>query len=59
MRTRWWRFYDLMWGLHIMDLETREQPHNPFTITFGILALAGAVLGSILLFRRRKRRVRA
>ena len=19
-RTRWWRFYDFMWGLHIMDL---------------------------------------
>ena len=59
VRTRWWRFYDLLWGLHIMDLETREQPHNSFTITFGMLALAGAVLGSILLFRRRKRRVRA
>ena len=24
-RTRWWRFYDLMWGLHIMDLQGREE----------------------------------
>ena len=29
---RWWRFYDLMWGLHIMDLKTREDTHNPLTI---------------------------
>ena len=31
-RTRWWRFYDLMWGLHIMDPQTREDTHNPFVI---------------------------
>lgn len=56
VRTRWWRFYDFMWGLHIMDMETREQPHNPFTLTFGILAILGSVLGTTLLFRRRKSR---
>ena len=39
-RTRWWRFYDLMWGLHIMDLETREDTHNPLVIGFAIAALA-------------------
>lgn len=59
VRTRWWRFYDLMWGLHIMDLQTREQPHNPLTVTFGVLAIFGSVLGTILLFRRRKARVTA
>ncbi|ANY19827.1 hypothetical protein A6F68_01310 [Tsuneonella dongtanensis] len=59
VRTRWWRFYDFMWGLHIMDTETREQPHNPLTIGFGSLALLGSLLGTILLFRRRKARVKA
>ncbi|MGN3974028.1 PepSY domain-containing protein [Tsuneonella sp. SYSU-LHT278] len=59
VRTRWWRFYDLMWGLHIMDLQTREQPHNPLTVTFGVLAIFGSVLGTILLFRRRRARVSA
>lgn len=48
-RTRWWRFYDLMWGLHIMDPQTREDTHNPFVILFGILALGMSVLGTILL----------
>ncbi len=56
VRTRWWRFYDFMWGLHIMDLQTREDAHNPFTLVFGILASVGAVLGTVLLFRRRKPR---
>ena len=56
-RTRWWRFYDLMWGLHIMDPQTREDTHNPFVIGFGIVALAMAILGTIVLpmtIRRRK-----
>ena len=56
IRTRWWRFYDFMWGLHIMDLQTREDSHNPFVIVFAILALMGSSLGTVLLFRRRKAR---
>ncbi len=59
VRTRWWRFYDFMWGLHIMDLQTREDAHNPFTLAFGVITLLGALLGTILLFRRRKAPVRA
>ena len=60
-RTSWWRFYDLMWGLHIMDLETREDAHNPLTIGFAIAALAMALLALVLLpmttrWRRRKPR---
>lgn len=57
IRTRWWRIYDFMWGIHIMDLQTREDAHNPFTIVFGALAALGALLGVVLLFRRRKARV--
>lgn len=57
VRTRWWRFYDFMWGLHIMDLETREDTHHPILITSAILALLGSMLGFILMFRRRRARV--
>lgn len=59
VRTGWWRIYDFMWGLHTMDPVTRENSHNPFVIVFGVVALAGALLGSVLLFRRRKARVKA
>ena len=48
-RTRWWRFYDFMWGLHIMDLKTREDAHNPLTIGFAIAALAISLLALVLL----------
>jgi uncharacterized iron-regulated membrane protein len=55
-RTGWWRFYDLMWGLHIMDPAGREDTHNPFVILFGILALAMSVLGTILLPKALKKK---
>lgn len=55
-RTRWWRFYDLMWGLHIMDPQTREDTHNFFVILFGIVALAMSVLGTILLPKALKKK---
>jgi len=58
-RTAWWRFYDFMWGLHIMDLQTREDAHNPWLIGFGITAAATSVMALILLpmaSRRKKKR---
>jgi hypothetical protein len=55
-RTRWWRFYDLMWGFHIMDLNTREDTHNPLVIGFGLIAFAVSVIGVILLPKTLKRR---
>ena len=58
-RTAWWRFYDFMWGLHIMDLQTREDTSHPILILFAALALVGSVLGCALLFRRRKAKVTA
>jgi hypothetical protein len=48
-RTRWWRFYDWMWGLHIMDLKTREDAHNPLLIGFGIAALLTVLLALAML----------
>lgn len=57
VRTRWWRIFDFMWGLHIMDLQTREDTHHPILILFAILSAIGSLLGCILLFRRRKSRM--
>ena len=59
LRTGQWRLYDVMWGLHIMDLQTRENTHHPILILFAALAAIGALLGCTLLFRRRKARVKA
>jgi uncharacterized iron-regulated membrane protein len=56
-RTRWWRFYDWMWGLHIMDLRTREDTHNPLVIGFAVITLATILLAFALLpmtLRRRR-----
>lgn len=52
VRTRFWRAYDWMWGLHIMDLQERESTHHPLLIGFAALALANALIGTVLLFRR-------
>jgi uncharacterized iron-regulated membrane protein len=54
VRTRWWRAFDFMWGLHILDPQTREDTSHPLLIVFAALSVIGALLGSILLFRRRK-----
>ena len=55
-RTRWWRFYDWMWGLHIMDLQTREDTHNPWIIGFGIATLVTTILAIVLLPMTTRRR---
>ena len=59
VRTRWWRWFDFMWGLHIMDLSEREDTSHPILILFAALALTGALIGCVLMFRRRKARVTA
>jgi len=60
-RTRWWRFYDFMWGLHIMDLQGREETNNPWIVSFSALALLTTLLAIVLLpmtiRRRRGRRI--
>ena len=48
-RTRWWRFYDFMWGLHIMDLETREDTNHAWIVSFGVLALISTLMALVLL----------
>lgn len=59
VRTRWWRAFDFAWGLHIMDLSEREDTSHPVLIIFAALGITGAVIGCVLMFRRRKARVRA
>ena len=56
VRTRWWRAFDFAWGLHIMDLSGREDTSHPVLILFGALSLTGALIGCVLMFRRRRAR---
>lgn len=58
IRTSWWRVFDFAWGLHIMDLQTREDTSHPILIVFAALSAMGAFMGCILMFRRRKARVK-
>lgn len=59
-RTALWRFYDFMWGLHIMDLGTRENINNPWVRIFSVLGVVSVIIGLVLLplitWRRRRRR---
>jgi hypothetical protein len=59
VRTRWWRAFDFAWGLHIMDISEREDTSHPILILFAALGLTGALIGCVLMFRRRKARVSA
>jgi uncharacterized iron-regulated membrane protein len=54
LRTRWWRAFDFMWGLHILDPAGREDSSHPLLIALAGLSLVGALFGCVLLFRRRR-----
>ncbi|MFN3864560.1 MAG: hypothetical protein ACK4RT_09800 [Erythrobacter sp.] len=58
VRTRWWRAFDLTWGLHIMDISAREDTSHPVLILFAAISLTAALIGCVLMFRRRKARAR-
>ena len=55
LRTGWWRAYDFMWGLHIMDPVGRENTSHFLLWLFSAVALISCLLGTTLLFRRRRR----
>lgn len=57
LHSQLWRAFDFMWGLHIMDLQGREDTHHPLLIGFAGLAFLGSLMGTVLLFRRRKARI--
>jgi hypothetical protein len=54
-RTRLWRVYDFMWGLHILDPGGREDSNHPTLIVLTAVSLIGVLMAILLLpFRRRK-----
>jgi hypothetical protein len=55
VRTSYWRTYDFMWGLHIMDPMGRENTSHFLLWLFGAVALVTSLIGTTLLFRRRRR----
>lgn len=52
-RSALWRTFDFMWGLHIMDLQEREDTHHPILVGFAALAVISILIGICLLPLRR------
>ena len=60
-RTGQWRLFDLLWALHIMDYQERDDFNNPLLTVFAAAALVLSVGGYILwwvssIFMQRRRR---
>lgn len=49
-RHRYWRIFDFLWMLHIMDYEERSDAHNLLLITAQVTGLSFAATGLWLLF---------
>jgi uncharacterized iron-regulated membrane protein len=49
-RHQYWRIFDFLWMLHIMDYEERADAHNPLLIAAQLTGLSFAISGSWLLF---------
>ncbi len=49
LRTRQWRLFDLMWGLHILAPRARENTSHAVLIVAAALALITVVVGTVLL----------
>lgn len=58
VRTRGWRLYDFLWGLHIMDWKNHENFNSPWLLGFAIGGLLLALAGTVLLWLRWPRRRR-
>ncbi len=56
LRTRQWRTFDWMWGLHIMDLGEREDTSHAILIVFAAMAMVTVLLALILLPLSARRR---
>lgn len=50
VRHDYWRLFDVMWMLHIMDYETRENVNNPLLTLMSSLALLTALFGIALTY---------
>jgi hypothetical protein len=49
-RHDYWRLFDIMWMLHIMDYDTRNDIHNPLLSIMALLALLTALAGIALTY---------
>lgn len=49
VRTAQWRVFDWFWGLHIMDLQQREDTHHPILIALAALAAFAVILALVQL----------
>lgn len=58
VRSNQWRWFDLMFGLHVLDPVGREDTHHPLLIIAAAIAFPSCLIGFILLFRRRKARAK-
>ena len=58
LRTDQWPMFDFMWGLHIMDLQTREDTHHPLLVLFAALALLTLLLAFWMLIARQRRQTK-
>jgi hypothetical protein len=61
-RHQYWRIFDFMWMLHIMDYQERADAHNTLLITAQMTGLTFAITGLWLLlysFTRRRKNKRA
>lgn len=58
VRTDRWRVFDFMWGLHILDPQTREDTSHPLLIGFAALSLIGVLLAFFMQIWRQLRRKR-
>ena len=54
VQTLFWRIFDFAWGLHIKNLQGRVDTHQPVLIFFAAPSPIGALLGCVLMFRRRR-----
>ncbi len=51
IRSDQWRIWDLMWGLHIMDWEERDDFNHWLLKLFSVLALVSSITGLLLFFK--------
>ena len=51
VRSVQWQIWDLMWGFHIMDWETRDDIDNLLLKIFSILALISSITGVLLFLK--------